>query len=328
MLTVDFAHFNLEKLTDGIVYEDFIGFYKNVCLSDQLIGECMKINQELEEGLGYVLLRNCYNGDDLKKARKILIYICKYFGWPVSQTRNLKFMEEVTHEENNNNITAKIGYKSRSSMPFHTDRCDRNILFCFNKSLTGGVTHVVNSVQLYNKLLNALDGRLIQILGEKFPFDRHGEIYHNELPWYDAKIFYPTDTAATFVAHFIRYFIDSILDSREYKNDELIMEKIKLLDAIDSAFMDKDIGADVQLEKGDMLIMNSHLSHHARQHYADDSIDSKRLLLRVWLAHKESRKLPEDFSHIFHDVNAGAYRGGIWPDSSSRNFHMKEFAGK
>ena len=44
---------------------------------------------------------------------------------------------------------------------------------------------------------------------------------------------------------------------------------------------------------------------------------SKRLLLRLWLAHADSRELPHDFLSLYSDIAKGSYRGGVWPNFKS-----------
>jgi len=68
----------------------------------------------------------------------------------------------------------------------------------------------------------------------------------------------------------------------------------------------------MMLEPGDLVLLNNHVTYHARTEYRDHpEPERKRHLLRLWLSVPNSRPLPEGWSALFHDRRAGAVRGGF-----------------
>ena len=69
---------------------------------------------------------------------------------------------------------------------------------------------------------------------------------------------------------------------------------------------------EMTLEPGDLQLINSHVTYHARTAFEDEAATGQvRRLLRVWLTVPNSRPLPRDQAVLWLDVRAGAPRGGI-----------------
>ena len=68
----------------------------------------------------------------------------------------------------------------------------------------------------------------------------------------------------------------------------------------------------MELERGDMQIVNNYVVIHSRTNFEDfDEPERKRHLLRLWLDVPQSTQLPEAWGARFPDVRAGAVRGGF-----------------
>lgn len=298
-------------------------YFVNVFNASKLNIKMQRIAQqivtELESGDGCVLLKNTYTGDCINRSKSVLLNVCRHIGWPISQTPAVKFIEEVTFKASGCEASQKAGYRSRASMPMHTDRCDLNVLFCHRPALNGGHTRVVSSVKLYHTLKQHLSSFNPEVLDSYFPFNTHGENKTGEEDYYLSKLFYPSPDTTEFAAHYIRCFIDDPAPQTYPLSDSMI----HLMDLIDTLSQREDVGVNINLCKGDILLLNSHTTLHAREAYVDN--DSSRLLLRVWLSHPRSRALPADFLHKFKDLSAGSYRGGIWGNDKARRFYAEQF---
>ena len=63
---------------------------------------------------------------------------------------------------------------------------------------------------------------------------------------------------------------------------------------------------------GDLQLLNNHVVYHGRTAYEDTpGTDNDRLLLRLWLAPRNSRALPPGFEVLWGSIESGALRGGI-----------------
>lgn len=298
----------------------FASFFKASKLSAPMMDIAEKIVSELETGSGCVVLKNSYSGHNLNREKSVLINVCRHIGWPVSQTPNPNFLEEITFKPSSNILSTSRGYRSRASIPLHTDRCDLNVLLCFAQAGNGGTTRIVNSVKLYDKIKENIPTSKHNIIDSYFPFSRHGETTEREKAFYLSKIFHSASSTSKFVAHYIRCFIENDNVKKDYP---LNGPMIELLDAIDQHAKCTDVGFNLTLSKGDILFLNSHTTLHSREAYQDQK--NERLLLRMWLSHPFSRPLPDDFSHAFKNIAPGSYRGGIWDNDKVRIFYQTQF---
>jgi hypothetical protein len=72
---------------------------------------------------------------------------------------------------------------------------------------------------------------------------------------------------------------------------------------------------DMSFRPGDVQIINNNVVLHSRTAFVDhQDVGGRRLLLRVWTSHRSSRPLPKAFGDLYGLVDAGVYRGGVWPD--------------
>ena len=68
----------------------------------------------------------------------------------------------------------------------------------------------------------------------------------------------------------------------------------------------------MMLKPGDIQLINSHITYHARAAFEDDAASGHaRLLHRLWLTMPNSRALPADHAVLWKNIAAGARRGGI-----------------
>jgi hypothetical protein len=68
----------------------------------------------------------------------------------------------------------------------------------------------------------------------------------------------------------------------------------------------------MDLEPGDVQLLNNHVVYHARTTYEDDPAPGRdRFLMRLWLSMPNSRALPPGFEALWGSIEAGALRGGI-----------------
>lgn len=68
----------------------------------------------------------------------------------------------------------------------------------------------------------------------------------------------------------------------------------------------------MELRAGDLQLINNFHILHARTAFTDGG-GHGRLLLRLWLAFEGSPALPDSFAPLYGAVEAGSYRGGVWP---------------
>ena len=81
-----------------------------------------------------------------------------------------------------------------------------------------------------------------------------------------------------------------------------------------------------RMRPGDIQLLNNHVMYHARTNYEDHAEpEKKRLLLRIWLATPDSRRLPDERTVVWGSAVPGDVRGGVSPPVGSR-FAFEDWA--
>ena len=82
--------------------------------------------------------------------------------------------------------------------------------------------------------------------------------------------------------------------------------------AVTPAEAAEELCYEMPLRPGDLQLLNSHVTYHARTAYEDDAASGQdRLLYRLWLSMPNSRALPPGFEVLWGRIEAGALRGGV-----------------
>jgi hypothetical protein len=74
----------------------------------------------------------------------------------------------------------------------------------------------------------------------------------------------------------------------------------------------EELAFTMELQPGDLQLLNNHVVYHSRTAYEDDDgRDRDRLLFRPWLSPSNSRTLPPGFEVLWGTTASGVPRGGI-----------------
>lgn len=273
-----------------------------------------EIAREVESGRGFVLLRglpaDTFAEDDL---RLVFWGLGLHLGVPMSQSKNGEFMAEVR------DIGVKLyqpdtrAYRSAGRLRFHTDRCDILALLCAREPISGGTSRIVSSAFIRNEILRRRPD-LCDALHGGFCFSRQGEEVAGEGRWFSIPIY--AYEAGWFTSEFSQSFIDSAQRFPEVPRlSEAQREAIELV-----ARLADEFSYDMQLQRGDIQLLNNHVTYHSRTDYKDfEEPERKRLLLRLWLATPVSRPLPPTHKTNWYSTAPGAIRGGV-PPSAGRHY--------
>ena len=118
--------------------------------------------------------------------------------------------------------------------------------------------------------------------------------------------------------HYQRRYIDSA--QRFADAPRLSQQRIQALDMFDRLANDPDLKLDMEFHPGDVQLVHNHTLLHDRLGFEDWPENSKRRhLLRLWLASKNGRPLPEPFAQRFGSVTIGDRGGVITPNTIALN---------
>ncbi|KAG2493136.1 hypothetical protein HYH03_008560 [Edaphochlamys debaryana] len=176
-------------------------------------------------------------------------------------------------------------YQTRERQTFHTDSCDVVGLLCLREAKQGG-----------DSLL-------------AMPHDRRGEVPAGQRPWFDIPVFSWHDPHVS--VFYQRQYFDSAQRFPEAR--QLTTEDVEALDAFDALANDPTLHLTMRLAPGDMQFVHNHNMLHDRTGFDDGpdaTAETRRHLLRLWLAAPGARPLPEAFAARYGSLQVGS-RGGI-----------------
>lgn len=213
------------------------------------------------------------------------------------------------------------GYNTKAGLDFHMDSSDVVGLLCRRTAKQGGESLVASTIAAAEEL-----GRrrpdLLELL--KQPFHHHYQGSEDPLqpPYYACPII------GSDPAHFTMRVNRKNIVAAQRDFPELPRVTPAQWEAID---MLGEIMADprwcfrMQLEEGDLQLVNNYAIVHSRTPFEDfDEPDRKRHLLRLWLAVPGSQPLPADWDEYFIDTRPGSVRGGLRGSHSTAEFAAYE----
>lgn len=265
-----------------------------------------RIGKECESGRGFVLVRGFpvqnYPDDE---TRYIVWGIGAHLGIPVSQSKNGEMLGEVRDVGVRLGTPTSRGYRTNEFLRFHTDSGDLVLLLCVRKAKSGGLSRVVSSVAVHNEIMRRRPD-LLKVLYEPYYHSRQGEEAPGEGPWYAKPVFGLCD--GIFSSQYSRSFVES---AQRFPD-------VPRISAAQNEALDlhlavcEELCFSMELEAGDIQILNNHVTYHSRTAYQDHDDPARgRLLFRLWLATPNSRRLPKGYEVIWDRIEPGAVRGGV-----------------
>lgn len=238
---------------------------------------------ELLEGRGFIVLR----------------------GLPVEQlTRKQQAIAYLGLDITNPNVRY---YQTSRKLEYHTDSVDIVGLLCLKSAKAGGESYLASSMTVYNEVL-ARRPDLMPALFEPYPTDRRGEVPEGMDPWFDMPMFhwYAGKLSCIYVRQYIESAQKHFPEARR-----LTREQYAAMDLIDELCNDSGVHLSMDFRPGDIQLLHNHQVLHSRGDFENWPEPKRhRHLLRLWLAPREARALPEVFAARYGSVVPGE-RGGI-----------------
>jgi hypothetical protein len=264
----------------------------------------------LLRGRGFMVIRGVpVQRYSIEEAAAAFIGIGAYLGKPVSQNGKGHILGHVKDLGRSiKDPNARI-YQTTHKQTFHTDSVDIVALLCLKTAKAGGLSRIVSSMFLYNKMFRRRPD-LAAVLFEPFCFDRRGEVPPGKKGYYETPIFHwHADRLSVFYGN--RYYIESA--QRFPDAPRLTGKQIEALDLFDALANDPSNYLDIEFKPGDIQFIHNHVILHDRTDYEDwAEPERKRHLLRLWLCPPNGRPLPPVFADRYGSTEIGN-RGGIVP---------------
>lgn len=209
------------------------------------------------------------------------------------------------------------GYNTNAGLDFHMDSCDVVALLCRRTAKSGGESIVTSTVAVAQEMARVRPDLLAEL----------------QKPWYHhyqgsgdptQPLFYMCPILGDESGHFeMRVNRKNIVAAQnEFPEVPRVTPlQWEALDLLEQLMADPRFCYRMQLEQGDLQLVNNYVIVHSRTPFEDfEDADQKRHLLRLWLAVPNSQPLSAGFAEYFIDTRGNAVRGGLRGSQSTAQF--------
>jgi Taurine catabolism dioxygenase TauD, TfdA family len=256
-----------------------------------------RIATELEDGRGFVLVRGFpLDGHDADAIMRLYWGFGLHLGTPISQNKFGHMIGHVRDEGAQYGTQNARGYNSSAALKFHNDNCDIVGLLCLQAAKSGGESTVTSATTIYNEFVRRRPD-LVDQLYEGFHFHLRGE----ERPGLWAVTPHRIPTFSYLAGKLsCRYVRNAIQLAPQRTGVKLNAREIETLDLFDALAGDPALRFDMELRRGDLQLLNNHVTVHSRTAFIDHEDKAlRRHLLRLWLAIPDGRPLAPDFANRY-----------------------------
>ena len=240
-----------------------------------------RIRQALQNGLGFVLMRNFPVQRMMPEAvRLAYLSLGSCLGQPMPQNREGELLHDVRDvgaDRHDPNVRLS---RTNAEQDFHTDAADIIGLLCLQNSRSGGESRIVSSVAVYQEIAAARPDLAVLLFEPRY-FHMKGEQAPGALPYFKLPITQRIEgQLSTF---FIGWYLRDAekLDSVPALSDA----QRELLCLYEETANRPDLGLQMQFEPGDVQWLKNSVILHKRSEFQDwPEPERKRHMLRLWLA--------------------------------------------
>lgn len=225
-----------------------------------------------------------------------------------TQNRASQVMNDVRDEGGSYKVKNGRGYNTNAGLDFHVDSCDVVALMCLQTAKSGGTSKVTSSIAVVDEV-KRLRPDLIPVMQQPFYYSYQGTNDATQPPFYKCPIL--GDDPEFFSLRANRKNVTAA--KRDFPEvPRLSPQQEELLDLLDELLPDDRFCYSMQLDRGDLQLLNNYVVIHSRTNFEDfEEPEKKRHLLRLWLSIPQGQRLPPLWKEYFGDIEAGSVRGGV-----------------
>ena len=240
-----------------------------------------------------------------------------YMGVGRTQNRASEIINDVRDTGASYKVKGGRGYNTNAGLDFQQDSCDVVALLCRRTARSGGTSKVISSIALRDEV-ERLRPDLIPVLQQPWFHTYQNTQDPTQPPYYRCPIL--GDDPTYFTVRTNRKNIDAA--QRDFEDvPRLSPEQTEVLDLFDQLMPSDRLCYSMELEQGDLQLLNNYVTLHSRTPFEDfEDPDQKRHLLRLWLSVPSSQPLPPQWEEYYGDVRAGAVRGGVRGSAITQEF--------
>ena len=233
----------------------------------------------LISGPGFIIIDGaCFEKFTKEEVQMIYQIFAKFLGELYVQNIQKEKLVLIKNEGKSMKTGGRY-HQTKEGGSYHTDSPHwKNVpdiigLCCINPAKIGGTSKFISAYTVHNLFLQK-NSQLLEVLYNKFYFDKRGEIENNEEPIMQFK-----DNKLLF--RYLRNYIDS---GHKIQNKPLTDKQESSLKLLDEILSEENIVVNYDLKKFDMTFFNNHRVVHGRTSFEDfEEEEKKRLMIRAWI---------------------------------------------
>lgn len=260
----------------------------------RLSAKLADIDKQIRHGRGFVVIRGLpLNKYDNEQTRTLYWGLGAHLGQIISHNVKGDTMAPVTDLALKNDDPNRRNNTTNQILDPHTDLADVVMLLCIEKAKEGGISSLSSSVAIHNEILKN-HPEYLEVLYDGFYHDYRGygpsgdpnEVTETRIPVFEY------NNGRVNCA-----FAKKIIETGAQKHGvPLTALQQAAIDYVHELAIREDMRIDMQLEPGDIQIINNYMTLHARTNYIDYDDGRKRYLLRMWVNLPDSMQLSPDFA--------------------------------
>ena len=252
-----------------------------------LKNEILEFKKKILDGFGLFIINGaCLKDFSLKEKISIYTLIAEILGELIIQNIKQEKIVEIkdvgkSMQTGGRYHETKEGGSHHTDSPQWKDVPDYLGLFCVHNAKKGGTNLFLSAYTIHNRIIKGRKD-LLNILYEKFHFDKRGEFKEGESSTVFEPIFKFKDGKLYF--RYLRNYIDA---GHDIQNQPLSESQKEALTYLDNFMLEEDMIMSYDLKPDDMVFSDNHWIIHGRTTFEDfDDPNLKRLMLRTWIKDK------------------------------------------
>lgn len=244
----------------------------------RLSGALAQLEREVRTGRGFSIIRGLpvehYRDEDLYH---ITWGLGTYLGTAISQNTYGDMLGHVFDHAIDPSQTQRVrGYQSRDELMFHVDRCDMTALLCLRQAKSGGLSRMMSSMTVHNEML-AHHPAYLQALYDGVPYIYREAV--GEMHSWTEPVFSVTDGVLSCSLR-----RNTVQQAIEQSGLPIRQETLDALTCFDAIAENPELYLDLEMQPGDIQLVNNYTVLHSRTAFVDHSEpDKKRHMVRLWL---------------------------------------------
>jgi alpha-ketoglutarate-dependent taurine dioxygenase len=246
------------------------------------------IEHDVMAGRGFVLLRGLDPALPDATMKAAYWVMGQLMGTPVSQNVHGETLTDVRDYGKQMHAKQVRSYETNANLKLHTDRAELVGLLCLQRARAGGLSSIASSIAVYNAML-AEHPDLLE------PLFTGPHCVRNEA---DGKNFFYRMPVLSIEGGALscRYSRNNLDTAMRYGAPYTQAEK-DAIDRFDAYASDPRFRLDMMLERGEIQLINSFTTLHARTEFDDyPEPQRRRCMVRFWLTTHTRRPLAAHFA--------------------------------